>query len=54
MIIWGGGQFSCYLWPVIMLVPIFGLTQGPDLVARASLSQDGFQHKGFWEVGRIY
>ena len=23
-------------------------------VVRASLSQDGFQREGFWEVGRIY
>ena len=24
------------------------------LVAHKSLSQDGFQHRGFWEVGRTY
>ena len=33
--------------------PIFG-DSGSFLVARASLSQDGFQHEGFWEVGRTY
>ena len=27
---------------------------GPPLWARTSLSQDGFQCKGFWEVGRTY
>ena len=27
---------------------------GSFLVARASLSQDGFQREGFWEVGRTY
>ena len=26
----------------------------PSLVAHAYLSEDGFQHKGFWEVGRTY
>ena len=31
--------------------PIFGLTQS-FLLARASLSQERFQHEGFWEVGR--
>ena len=31
--------------------PVFGLTQ---MVQRASLSQDGFRHQGFWEVGRTY
>ena len=25
-----------------------------SFLARASLNQDGFQHEGFWEVGRIY
>lgn len=50
----GRGQFSCCFWPVITLVLMLGLTQGPYLVAGTSLSQDGFQHKGFWEVGRMY
>ena len=27
---------------------------GSFLVVRASLSQDGFQQGGFWEVGRTY
>ena len=27
---------------------------GSFLVARSSLSQDGFQREGFWEVGRTY
>ena len=27
---------------------------GSFMVARASLSQDGFQREGFWEVGRTY
>ena len=27
---------------------------GSFLVARTSLSQDGFQRGGFWEVGRTY
>ena len=27
-----------------------GLTQGPPLCACASFSQDGFQHRGFWDV----
>ena len=49
----GGAVFLLFL-AVTTLVPVFGLTQGPYPVARTSLSQDGFQHKGFWEVGRIY
>ena len=28
---------------------IFGLIQGPPLCADASLSQNGFQHRGLWE-----
>ena len=39
------GQVSC-------LLPKFGL--GSLLVVWASLSQDGFQCEGFWEVGGIY
>ena len=35
------------LWPVMLM-------QGPTWVACASLSQDGFQWEGFWEVGRTY
>ena len=27
---------------------------GSFLVVRASLSQDGFQHEGLWEVGKTY
>ena len=27
---------------------------GSFLVTRASLSQDGFQREGFWEIGRTY
>ena len=27
---------------------------GSSLVVPTSLSQDGFQREGFWEVGRIY
>lgn len=49
----GGAVFLLFL-AVITLVPMFGLTQGPYLVARTSLSRDGFQHEGSWEVGRIY
>ena len=40
---------SSYLWPIILLVPIFGLTQS-FLVARVFLSQGRFQHEVFWEV----
>ena len=36
----------------ILSVSIFGLTRGPPQCVCASLSQDQFQHEGFWEVGR--
>ena len=32
---------------------LFGLTQGPPLRVCTSFSQNGFQHKGFWEEERI-
>ena len=40
------GQSSClaHVWP----------DSGSFLLAHASLSQDGFQHEGFWKVGRTY
>ena len=38
--------------PIILLVTIFG--DSGSFLAHASLSQDGFQHEGFWEVGRTY
>ena len=41
-------SFPGCLWPIILLVPISGLS---FLVARASLGQDGFQDEGFWEAG---
>ena len=41
-----------FLWPVILLClvlsPLFGLSQGPLMCTRASLSQDGFQRRGLW------
>ena len=42
----GSGQSSClaHIWS----------HSGSFLVVHASLSQDGFQCKGFWEVGRTY
>ena len=40
------GQSSC-LWSYLVWSGFF-------LVGRASLSQDGFQREGVWEVGRIY
>ena len=40
------GQSSCLtrIWP----------DSGPFLVVCTSLSQDRFQHEGFWQVGRTY
>ena len=42
----GSGQSAClaHVWS----------HSGSFLVVHASLSQDGFQRKGFWEVGRTY
>ena len=34
--------------------PIFSQTQGPSWWMSAFLSQHGFQHEGFWEVGRTH
>ena len=34
-------------------MPLFGPIQAPP-GGTPSLSQDGFQHEGFWEVGRMY
>lgn len=48
-----GSHLHC-LWPVILLMPIFGLTQGTSRYICASFSQDGFHCKGFWEVSRTY
>ena len=49
--------FPSLLWPIIWLLPgsesLFGLTRGLPLCVCASLSQDGFQGKGFWEEEHI-
>ena len=47
----GGISFS--LWPIILLMPILVPLRNL-LVVHASLSQDGFQHKGLAEVSRTY
>ena len=47
-----GNSFPDYLWPIIWLMSIFDLTQGLPWCACVSYSQYGFQHKGFWKVGR--
>ena len=44
------GSLPGCLWPVILLVAVFDLTQGPSWQACASLSQDGLQLEGFWEA----
>ena len=49
----GGFSLLGCLWPVILLVPIFGPTW-PFVLPRTSLSQDGFRGKGFCEFGRTY
>lgn len=56
LLLWGqssglSGVGGC-LQPTILLVPIFGLTQGTSWWVHISLWQDGFQHEGFWEVGK--
>ena len=33
--------------------PVRDRAQGPSWVACASLSQDGFQRQGFWEIGPL-
>lgn len=38
-------------FPLISLVSLFVLTQGPPQCLCASFHQNGFQHEGFWEVG---
>ena len=52
------------MWPAISGFMVIGLASGLSLanhsdsgsllVACTSLSQDGFQQEGFWEVGRTY
>ena len=49
-----GGSFLGSFWPINLLLPMFDLTQGPLLCPRASFSQDGFQCKGFWKLGRTH
>ena len=36
-----------------LALPVLGLAPGSFLVACASLSQDGFQRQGFWEIGPL-
>ena len=54
-------QFKSLIWGISSRFPlanhlalpgsesVFGITQGPPLCARTSLSQDGFQRRGLWE-----
>ena len=49
-----GGSFLGSFWPINLLLPMFDLTQGPLLCPCASFSQDGFQCKGFWKLGRTH
>ena len=52
------------MWLAVLGFMVMGLVSGLSLanhsdsgsflVAHASLSQDGFQQGGFWEVGRTY
>ena len=51
-------QLTVTGFKAMVLVPRLSLGNHSDsgsfLVVHASLSQDGFQQKGFWEVGRTY
>ena len=49
-VLWEWGSFPGCLWPVVLLG---GAWSGPESFskAHASLSQDGFQRRGSWEVG---
>lgn len=38
------------LWPIILLMPTLGPIQGPS-EWHMYLSQNGFQHESFWDVG---
>ena len=60
-----GTQESCSAtWLAVSGFMVMGLVSGLPLanhsdsgsflVVRASLSQDGFQREGFWDVGRTY
>ena len=60
-----GNQESCSaVWLAVSGFMVMGLVSGLSLashsdsgsflVAHTSLSQDGFQQEGFWEVGRTY
>ena len=49
--VWSLNHWTAREVPLLCLVlspSVFGLSQGPPMCVRASLSQDGLQHRGLW------